>query len=559
MKDGKIISDTEGMSKVLNEYFGTVFTKEDMRNMPKRCDTGNRVQLEQIVVTEEQVTQAIKVLQENKAPGVDGLNSTFIKGCKDGLIRPLVLLFNKSLATGKIPQDWRRANVSALFKKGSKKEPGNYRPVSLTCQICKLLERILRDVIVGYLEKQKLIGDSQHGFRKGKSCLTNLLEFMQVLTEGVDQGEEMDVIYLDFQKAFDKVPHKRLLLKLGDLGIGGEIARWIEHWLEERKQRVVLNECSSEWIDVTSGVPQGSVLGPILFVMYINDLDEGIKNELWKFADDTKLMGKCSDLRGVADIREDLEKLCVWADKWQMAFNTEKCKVMHVGKNNGEAKYMMGNKEITKVKEEKDLGVLVCQNLKVAKQCGQAAKKGNQILGMISRAFVSRNRFIITKLYKALVRPHLDYCIQAWRPHLAKDVDILERVQQRMTRMVEGCGDLSYEERLARIGLTTLETRRVRADLIEVYKIVKGCDRVDENRLFQRCRQGLEGHYEGRTRGNVYKLQKKRFRLDIAKYNFGNRVVNEWNKLPDKIVRIEELENFKGELDKYLGHTRGFK
>jgi len=199
---------------------------------------------------------------------VDRLNSTFIKGCKDGLIRPLVLLFNKSLATGKIPQDWRRANVSALFKKGSKKEPGNYRPVSLTCQICKLLERILRDVIVGYLEKQKLIGDSQHGFRKGKSCLTNLLEFMQVLTEGVDQGEEMDVIYLDFQKAFDKVPHKRLLLKLGDLGIGGEIARWIEHWLEERKQRVVLNECSSEWIDVTSGVPQGSVLGPILFVMY---------------------------------------------------------------------------------------------------------------------------------------------------------------------------------------------------------------------------------------------------------------------------------------------------
>jgi hypothetical protein len=128
-----------------------------------------------------------------------------------------------------------------------------------------------------------------------------------------------------------------------------------------------------------------------------------------------------------------------------------------------------------------------------------------------------------------------------------------------MTRMVEGCGDLSYEERLARIGLTTLETRRVRADLIEVYKIVKGCDRVDENRLFQRCRQGLEGHYEGRTRGNVYKLQKKRFRLDIAKYNFANRVVNEWNKLLDKIVRIEELGNFKGELDKYLGHTRGFK
>jgi ribonuclease P/MRP protein subunit RPP40 len=558
MKDGKMVSDSEGMSKVLNEYFGTVFTNEDMSSMPRSEGVVNGRGLHKIEITEEQVVRAIKILQDNKAPGVDGLNSTFIKGCTSGLVRPLVLLFNESLATGQIPQDWKMANVNALFKKGSRKEPGNYRPVSLTCQICKLLERVLKDAMVQYLEEHELIGSSQHGFRKGRSCLTNLLEFIQAVTEGVDQGEDMDVIYLDFQKAFDKVPHKRLLLKMRDMGIGGELARWVENWLEGRKQKVLLNGCSSDWVKVTSGVPQGSVLGPILFVIYINDLDEGIRNRIWKFADDTKLLGKCTQPGGVEELRRDLEKLCNWAEKWQMAFNVEKCKVMHIGKKNSGAKYWMGNEEIKEVQEEKDLGVLVCKNLKVAKQCGQAARKGNQILGMIARAFVSRNRFIITKLYKSLVRPHLDYCIQVWRPHLEKDIEVLERVQRRMTRMVEGCKDLSYERRLKKIGLTTLETRRVRADLIEVYKIFKGLDRVEVKGFFLRSRNEMGCHGTCNTRGNEYKLQKRRFRTDVAKYNFGNRVVNEWNRLPDRIVKIEDLGDFKGELDKYLEHTRGF-
>jgi len=171
---------------------------------------------------------------------------------------------------------------------------------------------------------------------------------------------------------------------------------------------------------------------------------------------------------------------------------------------------------------------------------------------------VSRNKFIIMKLYKSLVRPHLDYCIQAWRPHLEKDIDVLERVQKRMTRMVEGCKNVSYEKRLSKLGLTTLETRRVRADLIEVYKICQGLDRVDEKEFFQRSSQGTTHMNDRRTRGNRYKLHKKRFRLDVAKYNFGNRVVNDWNKVPDRIVQIEELGKFKGELDKHLGHTRGF-
>jgi hypothetical protein len=420
-----------------------------------------------------------------------------------------------------------------------------------------MLERIIKEELVEYLESRELIRNTQHGFRRGKSCLTNLLEFLQAVTDGIDKGELLDVLYLDFQKAFDKVPHKRLRIKLEELGIGGNLLRWIENWLNQRKQRVVLNGENSDWVKVTSGVPQGSVLGPILFVIFINDLEDGIKNRIWKFADDAKLLGRVTNLSEITELREDLDKLYCWSQKWQMTFNIDKCKVMHIGSKNQGTKYEMDNKEIKETNEEKDLGVIVCQNLKVAKQCGQAAKKGYQILGLISRAFTSKTKFIITRLYKSLVRPHLDYCIQAWRPYLDKNIEVLERVQRRATRMIDECKDLDYNERLIIAGLTTLETRRLRADLIEVFKIVKGMDKVNEQCLFNRCSGRPNYHNTSTTRGNVYKLLKKRVRLDVAKYNFGNRVVNEWNKLPDKIVQVDSLNHFKGEIDKYLRHTRG--
>jgi hypothetical protein len=167
----------------------------------------------------------------------------------------------------------------------------------------------------------------------------------------------------------------RLIKKLQEIGIGGKLLGWIENWLKGRKQRVVLNGEVSDWVKVTSGVPQGSVLGPILFIIFINDLEEGIKNRLWKFADDTKLLGRVRNQKEVNELKQDLDKLICWTDKWQMKFNSEKCKVMHIGNKNPGTMYVMGDKALTETKEEKDLGVIMCQNLKVEKQCGQAAKK----------------------------------------------------------------------------------------------------------------------------------------------------------------------------------------
>jgi ribonucleases P/MRP protein subunit RPP40 len=539
-----------------------VFTTENFTNMPvasRRAGMDNLTSLSNIDITQDKIIRIVEKLQENKAAGVDGLNSTFIKSVIHSLAPPLVILFKESLATGVVPQDWKMANVTAIFKKGSKKDPGNYRPVSLTSQICKIMERVIKDEITNYLESNKLIYNSQHGFRKNRSCLTNLLEFMETVASRLDRGEPLDIIYLDFQKAFDKVPFSRLILKLEAMGINGNLLDWIRGWLSERKQRVVLNGYMSEWEKVFSGVPQGSVLGPILFTIFINDLDEDIINKILKFADDTKLIGSVQSQQDVESLRRDLEKLTLWSEQWQMGFNVDKCKIMHLGGKNSNAKYSMGGRELKVVTEEKDLGVVVCSTFKVANQCATAARKGYQTLGLISRTFISKKKCIISMLYKSLVRPHLDYCIQAWRPHLQKDIDVLERVQRRATKMVEECKGMDYEERLRFMKLTTLEVRRERADLIEVYKILNGLEGLREEDFFVRHSNVVTGGMPSRTntRGNSLKLYKKGVKLDVAKYSFGNRVVNSWNKLPDTVVKAETVNAFKGRLDDFLLHTRG--
>ena len=377
--------------------------------------------------------------------------------------------------------------MSALFKKGSRELPGNYRPVSLTSHVGKVLESMLRDVIVDHLLRYKLINTSQHGFVKGRSCETNLLEYFEEVTEFVDKGEPADVIYLDFQKAFDKVPHQRLLKKMRALGIDGEIYNWIEDWLTDRLQRVCLAGESSSWTRVTSGVPQGSVLGPLLFLIYINDIDQKIVSRILKFADDTKLYSRAGSDEDIDKLRRDLRSLVDWSKDWLMMFNVEKCKVMHVGYSNRRAEYIMDGRKLQDIEEELDLGVIVQSDLKCAKHCAKVVGTANRELGMIKRTFHNFSKEIIVKLYKCFVRPHLEYAVQAWRPHLRKDIELLEGVQRRATRMVVDIKGMGYEERLKLLGLTTLETRRIRGDLIEVYRIMKGFDDIDANKLFVRA------------------------------------------------------------------------
>ena len=442
-------------------------------------------------------------------------------------------------------RDWKLANVTPLFKKGDKSNPGNYRQISLTSVVCKLMESILRDKIVEFLEKNNIIKDSQHGFRNKRSCLTNLLDFLHDIYEMYEEGRAVDIIYLDFQKAFDKVPHQRLLNKVETHGIVGDIHRWISDWLSDRKQRVVLNGKCSDWRSVSSGVPQGSVLGPVLFLIYINDLDDNVKCKISKFADDTKIANKVTCVTQQQELQFDLNTLCEWAVDSQMFFNVDKCKVLHVGNSNVHANYTMNGVHLASVEQEKDLGVVFSNDLKPSKQCSEVVKTANKLIGFIGRAFEFRTEEIILNLYNALVRPHLEYCVQCRSPYYKKDIEKLERVQRRVTKLIPRLRNKSYEERLSELNLFSLSKRRLRGDLIEVFKIVKGIENMNVEKYFTIDTSNT-------TRNNGCKIIGKRFQTNEAKYFFFNRIVNIWNGLPSNVIDCSTVETFKKRLDVYL-------
>jgi ribonuclease P/MRP protein subunit RPP40 len=369
-----------------------------------------------------------------------------------------------------------------------------------------------------------------------------LIIFWNYIIEQLDKGHSIDVILLDLAKAFDKVSHKKLISKLRHKGITGKLLLWIENWLKDRRQRVVLKGEHSEWEDVLSGVPQGSVLGPLLFLIYIDDLEEGVEGFLTKFADDSKLGHIVESEEDCMGLQRDLDKIYQWGVKWQMELNLDKCVVMHLGHKNRNYEYMINGTVLKNVEEDRDLGVIIDNKLSFKKQCAKAANKANQVLGMIKRNVKSRNKEVMMKLYKGLVRPLMEYSIQAWNPYKKGDIKLLERVQKRATKMIQGFRNKHYKDRLTELKLTTLEDRRLRGDMIMTYKMLNGLERVDTNKLWTLNRNSS-------LRGNSRKLLKTRSKLDIRKYSFSMRVTDEWNRLSDNVVTSTSLNGFKNAYD----------
>ena len=408
------------MAEVLNNYFASVFIRDDASDNIEYEQKEVDENLDNFDITIQDVKDAIDQLKLGKAPGPDGFSSTFFKKLRNVLALPLLLLFQSSLSTGEVPSLWKLAKVIPIFKKGARGNPANYRPVSLTCIICKLLERIIRNRLYNHLIRNNLINNSQHGFMSDRSTQTNLIEFLDWITNEIDKGEAVDIVYLDFSKAFDKISHIKLIKKLHAKGVRGKTLQWIKSWLSNRKQKVFVNGKCSGLKNVDSSVPQGSVLGPILFIAFIDDIDDYAEliDILKKFADDTKGAKKIGNQSDIDAFQTSLNNLIEWGRRNSMTFNAKKCKIMHCGRNNPKAKYNMNGVELAEVDNEKDIGITVSSNLKPSKHCEEAANRARAVLGQISRCFHYRDRKVFLRLYIQYVRPHLKFscsvCHRGW-------------------------------------------------------------------------------------------------------------------------------------------------
>ena len=551
MDDGTLTKDDQHSAEVLNQYFSTVFTEErtEYTPSPEATDIIEPMKSVSQVIKPALVQGMLRNVNPEKSEGPDEIHPVILRKFANELALPLSDIFRESLRSGEVPKEWKLANVTPIHKKGAKVKPANYRPISLTSQVCRIMERIIKEKMMHHLDSNNLIKPTQHGFLKGRSCLTNLLLYLEKITKSLDDGYPVDAVYLDFTKAFDKVPHKRLLKKLEVNGISLEVQTWIKNWLYQRMQRVLVKGCKSRWAPVTSGVPQGSVLGPVLFLIYINDLEQGIDSAVLKFADDTKVFRVIKSDEDKTALQNDINKIKDWSDQWQMSFNAEKCHVMNIGSQNTVNTYKMGEHQMNSTKSERDLGVIIQRDLDASEQVGKIVKKANQILGLIARVYENRSKKNILPLYKTLVRPHLEYAMQAWRPYKQKDINNIESVQRRATRMIEGLSRFSYEERLRRLNLISLEMRRLRGDLIEVFKIMHGMEGLKPESMFQ-----LAAH--SNTRGHTLKIYKQRSRLDCRKFFFSQRIVDEWNALPDKIVTSASVNQFKGGISQFFNAQR---
>ena len=537
--DGVAHSDPRMKANILNNQFSGVFTTEDTSFIPHIEGTPSP-DMHHFSVTVQGVKKLLLDLDTHKAAGPDNIPTRYLKDCADELAPAITLIYQASLQQGEVPSDWREAIVTPIFKKGDHSNPANYRPISLTSVCCKMLEHIIHSQIMGHLDINNILSDQQHGFRKKRSTESQLLLTLQDLTSGLNEGEQIDAVLLDFSKAFDKVPHERLAAKLHHYGIRGDTLRWIKSFLSHRRQQVLVEGSSSTSSQVTSGVPQGSVLGPLLFLLYINDLPAQVTSTSRLFADDSLLYRKVRTTADTKALQDDLDRLQKWEEDWMMSFNPSKCEVIRITKrrNPTQATYNIHGQDLTFTKNGKYLGVYISQNLSWNAHIAATAKKANNSLAFLRRNLTSCPQDIKAQSYQTLVRPILEYASTVWDPYTTTSISQIESVQRRAARFVKGDYKTtsSTSQMIHDLGWKTLQERRINAKLVMVYRIVHG--HIDIPASFFRP-ASLN------TRGNSLKFLVPFCRIDIYRHSFFPSGTRLWNGLPERIATADTIEAFR--------------
>ena len=540
----EMATDDVTKAELLNNYFASVYTADDGNTPAFARQVPDTAKLDTIEFTSTDVLNCIKKLKPKSSTGPDELPPLAVKELGLSIAEPLSRLFNAFMSVGQVPLEWRTAYVTPLYKKGLASMCANYRPVSLTCCICKIMERIVVAKMLGYLRSHDAISQQQHGFLSRRSTVTNLLDTLNDWTIALKNKQSITVAYIDYSKAFDVVSHPKLFQKLDGYGIGGSLLDWIKSLLTDRTQTTRVGSAFSSVKPVSSGVIQGSVLGPLLFLLYVNDVSHifssGVRCKL--YADDLKLFSvfKTSDEYG--SLQNDLDTLKQWSDTWQLQVSVSKCAFMNIGPLRPAAlQFNIGSDVVQQVDSYKDLGVTIDSSLKYKEHISNITAKARQKTGLLFKCFVTRNVQVLTKAFTVYVRPMLEYASSVWSPCYVGLVEKLEAVQRNFTRRIPGMESKSYSERLEALNLESLELRRLKADLILVYKIIFGLVDVDTDKFFKLRQDSI-------TRGHDFKVIPEHSVIDVRKHFICQRIAHVWNELPPSAVNFASLQAFKNSL-----------
>ena len=482
------------------------------------------------------------LLNPSKACGPDEVPPHLLKIVASEISPALSFLFQQSFNAGAIPQQWKQALVTPIFKSGERSDPSNYRPISLTCICSKIMEHILLSHISKHVASNSILFDNQHGFRQKLSTTTQLVSATHDWAHTLHLKGQTDVIFLDFQKAFDRVPHQLLQTKLDYYGIRGDTLRWIMALLSNRQQAVVVNGSQSSWKDVTSGVPQGSVIGPALFLLYVNDIHTNIKSTTRLFADDGIVYREIKTEMDHKTLQEDLDTLSQWSKTWLMGFNIGKCAVLTVTRKRKPSicTYHLVGECIPRVDQYKYLGVTISKDLRWNTHCQQIRNKASRTLGFLRRTLSPCTKEIKARAYQALVRPQLEYGAEVWNPHTTTSIEDLERIQKAAARFIyrDYRKSTSSSQLVSSLNLDPLHYRRLFAQSTMLFKIYHNIVDIPLPVSIK------PAPFIGR-RDHPFKLTIPDASVDAFKYSFYPRTVRIWNRLPYAAINTPSLTTFQ--------------